>query len=43
MLTNYSQLHGDAKAAADKAGVKDVVVSISHTDLQAIAVSVASF
>ncbi|KAK8051828.1 hypothetical protein PG993_003213 [Apiospora rasikravindrae] len=36
-------LHGDAKSAAEKAGVKEVVVSISHTDLQAIAVSVASF
>ena len=38
-----SQLHGDAKAAASKAGVKGVNVSISHDDNQAIAVAVASF
>ncbi|KAL8640667.1 MAG: hypothetical protein Q9228_002441 [Teloschistes exilis] len=36
-------LHGDAKAAAAKAGVKSVDVSISHSDLQAIAVAVAKF
>lgn len=37
------QLHGDAKAAASKAGVKYVEVSISHSDTQAIAVAVANF
>ncbi|KAF7546584.1 hypothetical protein G7Z17_g8331 [Cylindrodendrum hubeiense] len=36
-------LHGDAAAAAKKAGVKDITVSISHSDSQAIAVAVASF
>jgi len=36
-------LHGDAKAAVQKAGVKGVDVSISHTDVQAIAVAVARF
>ena len=40
MLTSI-QLHGDAKAAASKAGVKSVDVSISHTDAQAIAVAVS--
>ena len=35
------QLHGDAKAAASKAGVRSVDVSISHTDAQAIAVAVS--
>jgi fatty acid synthase subunit alpha len=29
--------------AAKKAGVKDITVSISHSDNQAIAVAVASF
>ncbi|RPB10026.1 3-oxoacyl-synthase [Morchella conica CCBAS932] len=37
------QLHGDAKAAAVKAGVKAVQVSISHSDAQAIAIAVANF
>ncbi|KAH6895234.1 hypothetical protein B0T10DRAFT_477436 [Thelonectria olida] len=36
-------LHGDAAAAAKKAGVKDITVSISHSDSQAIAVAVANF
>jgi fatty acid synthase subunit alpha len=36
-------LHGEAAAAAKKAGVKDINVSISHSDSQAIAVAVASF
>ncbi|PHH64630.1 hypothetical protein CDD81_4241 [Ophiocordyceps australis] len=36
-------LHGDAAAAAKKAGVKEVTVSISHSDAQAIAVAVSSF
>ena len=37
------QLHGDAKAAATKAGVKGVDVSISHSDSQAIAIAVSKF
>ncbi|KAK3068904.1 beta subunit of fatty acid synthetase [Teratosphaeriaceae sp. CCFEE 6253] len=36
-------LHGDAKAAADKAGVKATTVSISHSDAQVIAVAISSF
>jgi fatty acid synthase subunit alpha len=36
-------LHGDAKAAASKAGVKDTTVSISHSDAQVIAVAISSF
>ncbi|KAL8959081.1 MAG: hypothetical protein Q9183_005702, partial [Haloplaca sp. 2 TL-2023] len=36
-------LHGDAKAAATKAGVKSVNVSISHSETQAVAVAVAQF
>ncbi|KAF7555116.1 hypothetical protein G7046_g6638 [Stylonectria norvegica] len=36
-------LHGQAAAAAKKAGVKDITVSISHSDSQAIAVAVANF
>ncbi|KAI9836057.1 MAG: hypothetical protein M1819_001668 [Sarea resinae] len=36
-------LHGDAQAAAKKAGVKSVDVSISHSDAQAIAVAVSKF
>ncbi|KAI4255975.1 MAG: hypothetical protein L6R42_006471, partial [Xanthoria sp. 1 TBL-2021] len=36
-------LHGDAKAAASKVGVKSVDVSISHSDSQAVAVAVARF
>ncbi|KAL2038780.1 hypothetical protein N7G274_008538 [Stereocaulon virgatum] len=34
-------LHGDAKAAAEKVGVKSVNVSISHSDSQAIAIAVS--
>ncbi|KZZ94194.1 fatty acid synthase subunit alpha [Moelleriella libera RCEF 2490] len=37
------KLHGDAAAAAAKAGVKDIALSISHSDDQAIAVAVANF
>jgi len=36
-------LHGDAKKAADEAGIKDVNVSISHSDSQAIAIAVSTF
>ncbi|KAL9121605.1 MAG: hypothetical protein Q9187_001832 [Circinaria calcarea] len=36
-------LHGDAKAAASKVGVKSVDVSISHNETQAIAVAVSKF
>ncbi|KAK4542587.1 3-oxoacyl-[acyl-carrier-protein] synthase [Oleoguttula mirabilis] len=36
-------LRGDAKAAADKAGVKSTTVSISHSDAQVIAVAISSF
>ncbi|KAG7119016.1 Fatty acid synthase subunit alpha like protein [Verticillium longisporum] len=36
-------LHGDAAAAAKKAGLKEISVSISHSDSQAIAVAVATF
>ncbi|MCJ1254880.1 3-oxoacyl-[acyl-carrier-protein] synthase [Lignoscripta atroalba] len=36
-------LHGDAKQAATKAGVKGVDVSISHSDTQAIAIAVSKF
>ncbi|KAI6957302.1 Fatty acid synthase subunit, partial [Hortaea werneckii] len=36
-------LHGEAKAAADKAGVKSTTVSISHSDAQVIAVAISSF
>ena len=42
MLTRV-QLHGDAKVAADKAGVKSTTVSISHSDAQVIAVAISSF
>ncbi|ANB11937.1 trifunctional fatty acid synthase subunit FAS2 [Sugiyamaella lignohabitans] len=34
-------LHGEAKAAADAAGVKNVKVSISHDEFQAVAVAVS--
>ena len=37
------QLHGEAASAASKAGVKDIALSISHSDKQAIAVAVANF
>ncbi|EKG20613.1 Beta-ketoacyl synthase [Macrophomina phaseolina MS6] len=36
-------LHGDAEAAAKRAGVKSVSVSISHSDDQAIAIAVSAF
>ncbi|QIW95703.1 hypothetical protein AMS68_001221 [Peltaster fructicola] len=36
-------LHGDAKIAADQAGVKSTTVSISHSDAQVIAVAISSF
>lgn len=36
-------LHGEARKAADDAGLKGVNVSISHSDTQAIAVAVAAF
>jgi len=36
-------LHGEAAEAAKKAGVKEVNVSISHSDTQAIAVAVSAF
>ncbi|KAH6976312.1 fatty acid synthase subunit alpha reductase [Ilyonectria sp. MPI-CAGE-AT-0026] len=36
-------LHGHAAAAAEKAGLKEVSVSISHSDTRAIAVAVAIF
>ena len=39
----FSQLHGGAKSAADKAGVNDTTVSISHSDAQVIAVAISSF
>jgi fatty acid synthase subunit alpha, fungi type len=42
MLTSI-QLYGDAKAAANKAGVKSTTVSISHSDAQVIAVAISSF
>ncbi|KAI9669369.1 MAG: 3-oxoacyl-[acyl-carrier-protein] synthase [Alyxoria varia] len=37
------KLHGDAEAAAKRAGVKSVNVSISHSGSQAIAVAVSTF
>jgi fatty acid synthase subunit alpha len=36
-------LHGDAADAAKKAGVKEINVSISHSNSQAIAIAVATF
>ncbi|KKZ61082.1 fatty acid synthase subunit alpha [[Emmonsia] crescens] len=36
-------LHGDAAAAAKQAGVKEVSVSISHSDTQAIAIAMSKF
>ncbi|CAD6648543.1 HN1_G0022040.mRNA.1.CDS.1 [Saccharomyces cerevisiae] len=36
------ELHGNAKKAAEEAGVTDVKVSISHDDLQAVAVAVST-
>ncbi|RDA86798.1 hypothetical protein CP532_6366 [Ophiocordyceps camponoti-leonardi (nom. inval.)] len=37
------KLHGEAAAAAHKVGIKDITLSISHSDTQAIAVAVANF
>ena len=42
MLIN-PQLYGEAKAAAENAGVKSTTVSISHSDAQVIAVAISSF
>ncbi|KHJ34007.1 putative fatty acid synthase subunit alpha [Erysiphe necator] len=36
-------LHGDAARAAKSAGVKEVTISISHSNTQAIAIAVATF
>ncbi|KAI1114313.1 fatty acid synthase subunit alpha [Nemania sp. NC0429] len=36
-------LHGDAADAAKKAGVKEITVSISHSETQSIAIAVAAF
>jgi len=36
-------LHGEAAQAAKKAGVKEINISISHSESQAVAISVASF
>lgn len=36
-------LHDDAATAAEKAGVKNINVSISHSDTQAIAIAIAQF
>ncbi|KYK59615.1 fatty acid synthase subunit alpha [Drechmeria coniospora] len=36
-------LHGTAAAAAKQAGVKNITLSISHSDSQAVAVAVATF
>ncbi|TRX96568.1 hypothetical protein FHL15_002470 [Xylaria flabelliformis] len=36
-------LHGDAAIAAKKAGVKEITVSISHSETQSIAIAVATF
>lgn len=38
----YVVLHGDAKKAADKEGINEVKISISHNDFQAIAVAIAN-
>ena len=38
-----SQLSGEAKKAADAAGVKSTSVSISHGDRQVIAVALSTF
>lgn len=37
------KLHGDAAAAAEKNGIKSVQVTISHSEVQAIAVAVSTF
>ncbi|KAH8802729.1 fatty acid synthase-like protein [Xylogone sp. PMI_703] len=36
-------LHGEAAAEAKKAGVKEITVSISHSETQAIAIAVSTF
>ncbi|TVY91744.1 Fatty acid synthase subunit alpha [Lachnellula willkommii] len=36
-------LHGDAADAAKKAGVKEISISVSHSDTQAIAIAVSTF
>ncbi|KAI0409561.1 fatty acid synthase subunit alpha [Xylaria palmicola] len=36
-------LHGDAADAAKKAGIKEITVSISHSETQSIAIAVATF
>ncbi|MCJ1425967.1 3-oxoacyl-[acyl-carrier-protein] synthase [Sticta canariensis] len=36
-------LHGEARIAAKNAGVKSIDVSISHSDLQAIAIAISKF
>ena len=41
--TNRMQLHGDAKTSASHAGVKNVEVSVSHSDSQAVAIAVSKF
>jgi fatty acid synthase subunit alpha len=41
--TNDIQLHGEAAATAKKAGVKEISISISHSDSQAIAIAVSTF
>jgi fatty acid synthase subunit alpha len=40
---NFPQLHGAAAEAAKLAGIKSVIVSISHSDSQAIAVAVSKY
>ncbi|KAJ2906353.1 putative fatty acid synthase subunit alpha protein [Zalerion maritima] len=37
------RLHGDAAAEAQKTGLKEITVSISHSDSQAIALAISSF
>lgn len=41
--TNTVQLHGVAEQEAQRVGVKNITLSISHSDDQAIAVAVAHF
>ena len=36
------ELHGNAKKLADQAGVTEVKVSISHDDVQAVAVAIST-
>ena len=42
-LESRLQLNGEAAAAAKKAGVKEVSVSISHSDSQAVAIAMSKF